>query len=82
MDAATLTIQTPTAFTVREAAERLSVGPTTIYELLKRGELAAVRIGADRRIPADAIIAFLQRQVIGSGRTRPAHMTLRRTRRA
>ena len=34
-----------TAYTVPEAAEVLNVVPTTVYRLIKRGELRAQRIG-------------------------------------
>jgi excisionase family DNA binding protein len=45
--------------TPEEAGERLGVGRTQIYALLRRGELLSVRIGRLRRIP----VAALQRYV-------------------
>jgi excisionase family DNA binding protein len=44
-----------------EAAEALSIGRSKIYELIGTGELASVRIGASRRIPADALVEFVRR---------------------
>ncbi|MGA7270643.1 MAG: helix-turn-helix domain-containing protein [Acidimicrobiia bacterium] len=44
-----------------EAAEVLSIGRSKVYELIGTGELASVRIGASRRIPADALVEFVSR---------------------
>ena len=44
-----------------EAAEVLSIGRSKVYELMGTGELASVRIGASRRIPADALVEFVSR---------------------
>lgn len=41
--------------TVEEAAERLSLGRTTVFQLLKAGRLQSVRVGRLRRIPAEAL---------------------------
>lgn len=43
-----------------EAAELLSIGRSKVYELIGTGELASVRIGASRRIPADALAEFVR----------------------
>jgi excisionase family DNA binding protein len=45
--------------TVEQAAEVLSVGRTTMFALVKSGEIESVRIGYLRRIPADAIDAYV-----------------------
>ena len=82
MAVSTLTIQTPRAFKVREAAEQLGVGPTTIRKLIDRGELGAVRIGADLRVPADAVTAFLQSHLLHASRQDSAQLIHRRARRA
>ena len=42
-----------------EAAEILSIGRSKVYELMGTGELASVRIGACRRIPAEALSDFV-----------------------
>ena len=45
--------------TVPEAAKRLSLGRSTVYQLLMTGELTSVKIGKARRIPTAALDAFL-----------------------
>lgn len=47
--------------TVDQAAGRLGLGKTKVYELLTSGELASVRIGAARRIPVSALEAYVER---------------------
>lgn len=42
-----------------EAANALGIGRSKLYELLQTGELASVRIGACRRVPAEALQNFL-----------------------
>jgi len=44
----------------REAARRLSLGRTTVYEMLQRGELESISVGRARRIPTDAIEEWLR----------------------
>ncbi|MFC0039590.1 helix-turn-helix domain-containing protein [Actinomadura rayongensis] len=46
-------------YTVEEAAGRLRIGRTTIYELIREGELDSVQIGRRRLIPVEAVDAFL-----------------------
>ncbi len=47
--------------TVEEAAARLSLGRTTLYELLSRGEIKAVHVGRAVRVLAREVEAFAQR---------------------
>lgn len=47
--------------TIEEAAERLGVGRSTMYGLIKDGEVESVQIGRLRRVPADALPEFLVR---------------------
>ena len=47
--------------TVEAAAELLSLGRTTVYELVATGELASVKIGRSRRIPYEALRRFIAR---------------------
>ncbi|MCA1696322.1 MAG: helix-turn-helix domain-containing protein [Actinobacteria bacterium] len=64
-----------TLFTVEEAAGWLSVGRTTVYALLKDGQINSVRIGRLRRIPAEALTAYTARLITGqhaSERTQPS----------
>ncbi len=50
-------------YTPVEAAEALSIGRSTLYELLARGELRSVRIGSCRRVPVAAVAAYVDRLV-------------------
>ena len=45
--------------TVEEAARRLHIGRTTAYRLVAEGQLASIQIGHLRRIPVDALTAFV-----------------------
>jgi excisionase family DNA binding protein len=47
-----------TLLTVEQAAKRLSIGRTTMFALLKSGDILSVRIGRLRRIPIRALDAF------------------------
>jgi len=49
----------PRLLTVPQAAKALSLGTSTVHELLRSGKLASVKIGAARRIPVEAIDAFV-----------------------
>ena len=46
--------------TVEEAARRLRIGRTTAYRLLADGEIASIQIGHLRRVPVDALTAFVR----------------------
>jgi excisionase family DNA binding protein len=41
------------------AAAALGIGRSTVYELLRLGTLPSVRIGACRRVPAEAVHNFV-----------------------
>ena len=47
--------------TPAEAATALGVGRSKVYELRHTGQLKSVHIGACRRVPAEALHAFLER---------------------
>lgn len=47
--------------TAERAAERLSLGRTTVYGLIASGELASVKVGRARRVPAGALDAYVAR---------------------
>jgi excisionase family DNA binding protein len=51
--------------TVEEAAERLEIGRTLMYALVKSGAIESVCIGRLRRIPEDALIAFVRSLRVG-----------------
>lgn len=47
--------------TIPQAAERLGVGRSTVYELTAAGELEVVHIGRCARIPVAALDDFVRR---------------------
>jgi excisionase family DNA binding protein len=47
--------------TVEQAAEQLGIGRTLMYALIASGDVESVRIGRLRRVPADALDAFVFR---------------------
>jgi len=55
-------------YTPTEAADLLGVSRSTLYELLRAGEIASVRIGRSRRVPATALIAYVDRLAEYAGR--------------
>ena len=52
-------VRLPLVLTVEEAADRLGVGRTVMYALVSSGAVESVRIGRLRKVPADALVAFL-----------------------
>lgn len=50
----------PILLTIPEAAGRLRIGRSTVYELISSGRLEVVHIGRSARIPAQAITDFVQ----------------------
>jgi len=42
-----------------EVARALGIGRSKVYELFQTGQLASVRIGSCRRVPAEALHSFL-----------------------
>ena len=56
---ATTTVVGPLLLTALEAAQLLSIGRTSVYELISAGDLETVHIGRSMRIPADSVQAFV-----------------------
>ncbi len=46
--------------TAEEAARTLGIGRTKVYELISTGEIASVKIGAARRVPAEALLSYVR----------------------
>ncbi|MCC8247410.1 helix-turn-helix domain-containing protein [Saccharothrix luteola] len=46
---------------VEDAARALSIGRTTMFNLIKTGEIASVQIGRLRRIPTTALTDYTTR---------------------
>ena len=47
------------AYSIREAMQTSSLGKTKLYDLIKAGELQAVRIGGRTVIPAESLHALI-----------------------
>lgn len=55
------------ALTVEEAARRLGVGRTTMFALIRTGEVPSIPIGRLRRVPAEALPEYVRRRMQESG---------------
>lgn len=53
-----------TLLTAAEVAEQLRVSTMTIYRLIRRGELPAVRVGRNYRVRASDLDSYLASQVV------------------
>jgi excisionase family DNA binding protein len=53
--------------TVDEAASRLGMKRTFLYELVTRGELESLKLGKARRIPVAALDKYIQAQLRAQG---------------
>jgi excisionase family DNA binding protein len=53
-------------FTVEQLATRWEVSERTIRRMIKRGELRAVEIGAQRRVPVDVVEHYEAQHTTGS----------------
>jgi excisionase family DNA binding protein len=47
--------------TIDEAAQRLGIGRSHAYIYVMKGELESVKLGRSRRVPEQAIDAFIER---------------------
>ncbi|MBV9524854.1 MAG: helix-turn-helix domain-containing protein [Candidatus Dormibacteraeota bacterium] len=70
-------IVNPQLFTVREVCGLLRACPTTVRSLIRRGELSAVNVGADLRIPLDGLLFYLNAHLVPS-RSHPPIQSWRR----
>ncbi|MEP6760479.1 MAG: helix-turn-helix domain-containing protein [Sporichthyaceae bacterium] len=52
--------------TVEEAAKRLRIGRTTAYRLLADGQIASIQIGHLRRVPVEALTAFVRNRRVAA----------------
>ena len=48
--------------TVTEAAKRLGIGRSLLYELLTEGKIESIHVGRLRRIPPQALAAYIEGQ--------------------
>jgi excisionase family DNA binding protein len=52
----------PILYDIPTAARQLSISRSTLYELLKAGDIASVKIGTLRRIPLAALRDYIARK--------------------
>jgi excisionase family DNA binding protein len=52
-------VESSIVYTVAEAARRLKIGRTAMYELVMSGEVRSITIGRLRRVPAQCIDEYL-----------------------
>jgi len=57
----------PDLLTVDEAARRLRIGRTLLYELIKNDEIVSIRVGRLRRFPPEALQAYVERKKAEQG---------------
>jgi excisionase family DNA binding protein len=70
----------PTIMTVEEVAKYLRVHTMTIYRLIQRGDLPALRVGRGWRFKKDQIERWLLDHETNSHHPQPRTVQLRRTR--
>lgn len=55
------------AFKVEEAAQELNISRATMFELIRRNEVESIKIGRSRRVPAEALVAYIERLRVVQG---------------
>lgn len=55
-------------FTVSQASDRLELGRSLVYKLVMKGEIASIKVGRARRIPAAALDQFVVERLAESHR--------------
>jgi excisionase family DNA binding protein len=51
----------PLLYTLKEAAQALRISRTKLYELMDADDIEFIHIGRSRKIPADALYAYINR---------------------
>jgi excisionase family DNA binding protein len=59
------------AYTIAEAVAASGLGRTTIYELIKQGELPRVKVGGRTLIRAQDLAAMLERKLVRGDHEHP-----------
>ena len=49
--------------TIVEAAQRLNLSRSLLYDLVLSGQVVSIKIGRSRRIPVSALETFIQQQM-------------------
>lgn len=60
--------------TAAEVSDLLRVSTMTVYRLIRRGELPAVRVGRNYRVRASELDTYLSGQVVDPSTIRPADL--------
>ena len=63
--------------TVRQVAQVLALGRTTIYQLIATGELETIHVGRSCRIAADTLDDFVSRRRNGRATVQPSRSAAR-----
>lgn len=58
-----MTTAIPELLTVAEVMERLKLGRSKVYDLIRTRRLASLKIDGARRIPADSVRDFIRAQL-------------------
>ena len=58
-------MQEQVACSVMDAAKRLGVGRTTLYQLIDNGEIRVFKLGSRTLVPQSELVAFVQRKLQG-----------------
>ena len=53
--------------TVPEAARRLALSRSTLYRLIRQGQLRTIRVGRARRVPVTELVRFAEELVAEAG---------------
>jgi excisionase family DNA binding protein len=57
-----MTTATAELLTVPEVMAQLKLGRSTVYDLIRSRRLVSITIGRARRVPADAVRDFIERE--------------------
>ncbi|GGR61568.1 MULTISPECIES: helix-turn-helix domain-containing protein [Streptomyces] len=58
-----MTTATAELLTVPEVMERLKLGRSTVYDLIRSRRLVSITVGRSRRVPIDAVRDFIDHQI-------------------
>jgi excisionase family DNA binding protein len=58
--------------TVEEAADRLGIGRSLMYELIGQGQISSIRVGRLRRVPVESLTDYVAAMRRQAGRPGPA----------